>query len=346
MKLCRLFIVAAAVSGALVSVGAAQEADRIEVVLPRDAIPAIDAPEFESGENAGRFMADHELVIGLVGEREQRAYSTWQLDQHEIVNDVFEGQPVAVTWCPLCGTGIVYAREAAGRVLTFGVSGMLYRDALVMYDRQTESLWTHVDGRAIRGSLAGSALRVVPAVHATWKEWRTLYPDTRVLRKRGALRSAYEDYNRNPVRLGIFGRRNTDTRLPGKERVLGVRAEGAAMAFPLAAVRDARVAEAVVGALPVLVVAVGPELPVVAFERRVVGRDLTFRLDGAGRVAVLRDNETGSTWDIATGRATSGALAGSLLKRAAAYPAFWFGWRGYFPSSSVWSSGRTEAGRP
>ena len=79
-------------------VTAAQESDRIEVVLPRDAIPAIDKPEFEPAAGANRAMADNELVIGLVGEREQRAYSTWQLDRHEIVNDVFEGRPVAVTW--------------------------------------------------------------------------------------------------------------------------------------------------------------------------------------------------------------------------------------------------------
>jgi hypothetical protein len=77
---------------------AAQELDRIEVVLPRDAIPAIDKPEFEPTAAAGRAMAENELVIGLVGEREQRAYSTWQLDRHEIVNDVFEGRAVAVTW--------------------------------------------------------------------------------------------------------------------------------------------------------------------------------------------------------------------------------------------------------
>jgi hypothetical protein len=80
------------------TVVAAQEPDSIEVVLPRDAIPAIDAPEFDPAARADRVMADEELVIGLVGEREQRAYSTWQLDRHEIVNDTFEGRPIAVTW--------------------------------------------------------------------------------------------------------------------------------------------------------------------------------------------------------------------------------------------------------
>lgn len=94
MRKSALFVIA--VAGA--SLMAAQESDRIEVVLPRDAIPAIDQPEFEPAASADRVMDDDELVIGLIGAREQRAYSTWQLDRHEIVNDIFEGRPVAVTW--------------------------------------------------------------------------------------------------------------------------------------------------------------------------------------------------------------------------------------------------------
>lgn len=230
----------------------------------------------------------------------------------------------------------MYARDLAGRTLTFGVSGMLYKDGLVMYDRQTDTLWTQVDGRAVRGALAGRQLEIVPAVHATWKEWLALYPRSQVLKKRGELRSSYEDYNRDPRRLGIMGRRNADNRLPPKERILGIRVGNAAMAFPIAAVRVARLAEAEVGGLPVLLVAPAPDLPVLAYERRVGSRDLTFRLDTAGSQAVLRDAETNSTWEIATGKAISGAIAGAQLNRATAYPAFWFGWRGYFPSTGVW----------
>ena len=194
--------------------------DTLHVVLPKDAIRAIDRPAFEAAKKADRVMDNDELVIGLVGEREQRAYSTWQLDRYEIVNDVFEGRPIAVTWCPLCGTGVVYDRTVDNRTLTFGVSGMLFRDALVMFDRETDTLWTHVDGQGIKGALAGRILVPVAAVHATWKQWKTLYPDSLVLKKRGEFRSPYESYNRSSRKLGTFGRRNVDTRLPGKERVL------------------------------------------------------------------------------------------------------------------------------
>lgn len=219
---------------------------------------------------------------------------------------------------------------------------MLYRDGLVMYDRQTDTLWTQVDGRAVRGPLSGRQLEIVPAVHATWREWLALYPRSEVLRKRGEFQSSYEDYNRNPGRLGIMGRRNADARLPGKERVLGIRVGNAAMAFPLKSVRDARLAEAEVGGLPVLLVAAAPHLPVLAYERHAGARELTFRLVTAGGQTVLRDTETGSTWEIATGMAVDGPMAGIRLSRATAAPAFWFGWRGYFPGTGVWQPSRVE----
>lgn len=234
----------------------------------------------------------------------------------------------------------MYARDIAKRTLTFGVSGMLYKDGLVMYDRQTDTLWTQVDGRAVRGRLAGQQLQMVPAVHATWKEWRALYPHSHVLRKRGEFRSPYEDYNRSPGRLGITGRRNADDRLPGKERILGVRIGNAAMAFPVKAVRQARLAQTEVGGMPILLVAPAANLPVLAYERRVRARDVTFRLEEIGGRPVLRDIETNSTWEMSTGKATSGPMAGAQLTRATAYPAFWFGWQGYFPYTTVWQLAR------
>ena len=176
-----------------------------------------------------------------------------------------------------------------------------------------------------------------------WKQWRTLHPTTRVLRKGGEFRSAYDDYNRNPARLGIMGRRNADNRLPGKERVLGLRVGGAAMAFPIAAVRDARLVQTDVGGTPVLLVAPSPDLPVLAYERRVGSRDLTFRLESPDGRPVLRDVETGSTWDMSTGRASAGSMTGAQLNPSSAYSAFWFGWRGYFPTTGVWQASARPA---
>jgi hypothetical protein len=128
---------------------------------------------------------------------------------------------------------------------------MLLRDGLVMYDRETDTLWTHVDGRAIKGVLRGTVLEIVPSIHATWKAWKTLYPQSLVLQKRGEIRSAYESYNRDQRRMGVLGRRLRDQRLPPKERIIGVRSNDGATAFVEKDVRAAKLVEAQVGSLPI-----------------------------------------------------------------------------------------------
>lgn len=205
-----------------------------------------------------------------------------------------------------------------------------------MYDRETDTLWTHVDGRAIKGPLAGRALEIVPSIHATWKEWKTLYPESVVLKKRGEFRSPYFDYNRGG-KAGILGRPLRDKRLGAKERIVGVRAADSAMAFPEKAVREARLVQTNVGSLPVVLVAPEKGLPIVIFDRRVDDRVLMFRLDTGSPLALI-DEETRSRWRIADGEAVDGPLKGRRLSRAPAYPAFWFGWAGYFPSTDLWTN--------
>ena len=212
---------------------------------------------------------------------------------------------------------------------------MLFRDGLVMYDRERDTLWTQVDGRGIKGSLAGHRLEVVPSVHATWKQWKQLYPNSVVLKQRGTTRSAYDDYNRDPNRAGILGRRIRDKRLPPKERVIGVRTEDAATAFLEKDLRAVQLVQAEVGTLVVVLVAPASDHPVVTFNRRVSGRVLSFRL-AEGPPATMEDDESGSRWSLADGKAISGPLKGAQLERAAAYPAFWFGWLGYFPNTELW----------
>ena len=281
----------------------------------------------------------NELMIGLVGNTLRRAYSTWQLDRHEIVNDTFEGRPVAVTWCPLCATAIVYERTVAGRTLTFGVSGLLYRDALVMYDRETNTLWSHVDGRALDGPLLGETLQPVPAIHATWKQWKALYPESMILKKAGRYRSSYQDYNRDPSVISIFGRRMSRSALPPKERILGVRFGGDATAFVVRDVRKAAIVESEVGNVPIILAAVEDDLPVVAFERLVGDRVLTFP-PADSREPALVDAETRSLWRVSDGKAIDGPLQGEQLTRVTAHSAFWFGWYEFFPDSTIWQISR------
>jgi hypothetical protein len=329
-----LVVVAVALGLVVVSRSTRAQADRLASVLPKDAIPSIDEPAFERASRTFQYV-DDEPVIGVVGTHEQRAYSAWTLDLHEIVNDSLEGQPIAVTWCPLCGTAIVYARTVGTRTLSFGVSGMLFRDALVMYDRETGSLWSQVDGQAIRGTLGGQVLHPVASIQSTWAEWKALYPESLVLTKagNGGFRSSYETYNRS-TRLGVLGTQLPHPALPPKTPVLGVRYDGATMAFAIKDVRTAGLVQVTVGRAPILLASTSIALPIVAFERDVDGRRLTFtRMDDP---TVLTDVETHSRWRVADGVAIDGPLTSARLTRVITYPAFWFGWIGFFPRSTLW----------
>ncbi|MDA1133024.1 MAG: DUF3179 domain-containing protein [Proteobacteria bacterium] len=157
--------------------------DLAEVIsggVPRDGIRSIDAPEFVPVA-AQTALAGTEPVIGLVVNGVARAYPLQILIQHEIVNDVIGGVPVAVTFCPLCNTSVVYERTVDGAVLDFGVSGMLRHSDLIMYDRQTESWWQQFTGDAIAGAHAGTILRALPSRLESWDAFRARAPTGEVL---------------------------------------------------------------------------------------------------------------------------------------------------------------------
>jgi hypothetical protein len=171
-------------------------------------------------------------------------------------------------------------------------------------------------------------------MHATWQEWKTLYPESLVLKKQGERESSYEDYNRDRSRISIFGRRLKDSALPAKERILGVRDNDVATAFVLKDVREEGIVQSQVGGMPIVLASLAPNLPVVAFGRRVRDRVLTFgRTESSSD---LEDAETHSRWRISDGVAVDGPLKGERLVRVTTYPAFWFAWQRFFPQSDVW----------
>ena len=148
---------------------------------PPDGIPPIDEPRFHQARDVD-FLADTEPVLAVEVEGESRAYPVQIMIWHEIVNDTIGGLPVTITYCPLCNTAVgVDRRLDDGRVLSFGTSGRLYRSSLVMYDRQTESLWSHFDGRALAGALTGTELERIPVQTLSWGDWLRQNPDGIVL---------------------------------------------------------------------------------------------------------------------------------------------------------------------
>ena len=163
---------------------------------PKDGIPALDAPQFIRA-NAERGIGKREPVITVeIDGTTPRAYPIRYLTWHEIVNDTVGGVPVAVTFCPLCNSGMTFDRRVKGQVLRFGVSGTLRNSDMIMYDRETQSWWQQVEGRGIVGAMNGVKLRQLPTWMESWAEFKARNPDGLVMAEPAFNR----DYGRNPYR--------------------------------------------------------------------------------------------------------------------------------------------------
>ncbi|MCH7742895.1 MAG: DUF3179 domain-containing protein [Proteobacteria bacterium] len=202
---------------------------------PRDGIPAINEPKFESADEAD-WLRDKDRVLALVIQGQARAYPIRILNWHEIVNDKVGDQRFAVTYCPLCGTGVVFAANIANTSLQFGVSGLLYNSDVLLYDRNTESLWSQIMGKAVAGKLKGTLLPQIPVTHTSWKDWVKNHPDTLVLsRDTGSRRnyrnSPYAGYEKTR-RLYFKVSHKSPANYHPKERVIGVEINGHFKAYP------------------------------------------------------------------------------------------------------------------
>lgn len=201
---------------------------------PRDGIPAIDQPRFVTAAQAD-FMRDNDRVLGISLNGQQKAYPVRILNYHEIVNDQFGDTAVVVSYCPLCGTGMAFLATQNGDTLNFGVSGLLYNSDVLLYDRQTESLWSQIRKQAVAGRLKGQRLQQISMEHTRWSDWKSRYPQSQVL----SLDTGYQrDYDRSPYtgyadseRL-MFSVAATDPRFHPKEYVIGVEINGIFKAYP------------------------------------------------------------------------------------------------------------------
>ena len=303
-------------------------------VTKRDAVAAIDKPEFYDAAAAGKEYNASEAVIGVSINGENRAYSTAFLETHEIVNDVIGGQKVVVSWSPLSYSAAAYVREVDGRELTFGSTGQLAMNTPVWYDRQTDSRWSQVTGEAIEGPERGNVLTAVPVQVTKWSDWRTRHPDTLALVKGArSLLSPYAQYYRSND-AGVTQRVQEDGRLGARDLVLGVVAGDGAAAYPYRVLRAQGAINDQIAGEPVLAVLDPANSLAVAYSRRLPdGRVLTFSgSDGT----TLVDAETGSTWSGVDGRATAGALQGTQLAPLKSTLMFWFAWKDWYPGAALY----------
>ncbi|MFB6241045.1 MAG: DUF3179 domain-containing protein [Gemmatimonadota bacterium] len=327
---------------------------------PKDGIPSIDDPEFQSPDEADDWLeaSDPVMVVDLNGE--VKAYPLRILVMHEIVNDRVGGTPVAVTYCPLCNTALVFDRRIEGTgVVEFGTTGRLRHSDLVMYDRTTGTWWQQASGEGIVGRHAGHTLDFLSSNTFSWGRVKELYPDVRVLSRetgydRDYSRSPYPGYDSPDGRpIGRFVSGPTDGRLRPMQRVVAVRTDDGGWAVPYSSLRDRRVVNAEVAGRPLVVFwAPGASSPLdeprisrgrdvgqtAVYDRRVDGRTLTFRWREGGSASdgAWVDEQTGSRWNLA-GRAVEGPLSGSALDEVQHDHPFWFAWVGFRPETELWT---------
>lgn len=313
--------------------------------LPPDAIPAVNGPEMVGpGEPEASYLRDDDRVLGVVMEGEARAYPHNILWHHEIVNDVVAGRDISVTFCPLTGSGLAFRPDVGGRNVDLGVSGLLFANNLVMYDRDTGEVYgpqLAIEGRC--ESFRGLALDLMPVQETSWGRWKALHPDTKVVSgELGFSRNyrfyPYRDYDQLSSNELLFPMTVDETR-PIKERVLAVRSGLAGRGYPFGELEDMGEYVAineVIGGIPtaVLYESTGGQTAL-AFDARIDGQTLTFDATPGGAFV---DVETQSTWRI-DGLATAGPLAGRRLEtRADAYTLFWFAWRHFQPNGQVFAA--------
>ncbi len=312
---------------------------------PRDGIPPIDDPIFETPALASQWLSDNEPGAMVIVDGDARFYALSILTRHEIVNDAFGDVPVAVTYCPLCNTAIAFDRRVNGEVLRFGVSGLLRNSDLVMWDDQTVSLWQQVTGEGIVGEYAGANLEPVSTAIVSFGQFREAHPDGKSL----AAESAFgrTTYGSNPyvgystsARPFLFDGEIDDREL-ALSRVVGVTAGDAARAYAFDDVRAAGAINDVVGNQPVVILSGGRTTdaldgPIIAgsanigtalaLDPVVDGQTLTFSANGDD---TFTDDQTGSTWTV-LGQATAGELAGTQLDTVVHRNEFWFAWQAFF----------------
>lgn len=237
----------------------------------------------------------------------------------------------------------MYSREIDGQVYTFGVSGKLWRDALLMYDHQTRSLWSQVTGQAVEGECQGKQLKILVSMpKITWQFWETHYPETKVLsvgdnidrfwqQREDEAWDGYQRYHQSS-NAGISGIRYNDLRLKNKEKVVGVRIAENYRAYPFSVFKKTAIVNDTIAQRPVLVFHHNKSGATAVFLRFVGTKRLTF----VNSVDYLvQDEQTETLWNLITGAAVEGKLKGKRLQRYPAVNVYWFAWARYHPATTV-----------
>lgn len=317
----------------------------------KDGIQSIDVPAFNSIKEAENWLPAREPVVAFISGTEARAYPLQILIYHEIVNDLVDGQSIAVTYCPLCNAAMVFDRLHRSELLEFGTTGKVHTSNLVMYDRSSESWWLQFTGEGVVGKYTGEKLTLLPSQIVSFEQFKNAYPGGVVLSKQTGFDkkygvNPYAGYDSRSMPYGWFFRKTVDTRLAAMERVLGVVTENETRAYPFSTLNVVPILQQQVDDHPVLIVskkgiasAVDKKLireskdtlTAAAYSRVVNGKVLDFKLIDAE----LIDIQTNSRWSL-FGEAVDGPLRGKRLVKLDRGVYFAFVWLEFYPQSEIY----------
>ena len=304
--------------------------------VKKDGIPALDQPGFIAAAEQD-YLDENDRVFGVYLNGVAKAYPHIIMDPHEMCNDVVGGEPVSLSYCTLCGSGVLYRGAHPSREgkapFTFGSSGLLYRSNKLMYDRPTNSLWNNLTGEPVAGRLAesGIKLELAPLVVSTWGEWKKRHPETLVLdpTKTGFARdyevSPYEDYFASDKTMFPVWLRSEA--LATKQRVYTLVLGGRPKAYPVDLLKEERVTHDTLGGVDIVLLTNAQSGAVRAY--RTKARHFVLVSD-----TELREEPPGIRWRVREDRLES--EDGSVLERVAGHDAFWFGWFAFYPSTEIY----------
>jgi len=299
----------------------------------KDCIPSIDDPSFESASAADDWLEEGDLVIGLKRDGETKAYPLRILNVHEIVNDRIAGHSVVVTYCPLCRSGLVYSRNVGGQTLEFGVSGRLWNANLVMYDRQTDTFWSQVQGNAIKGKLVPAELDLITSTITEWSKWKQAHPDTAVLsRDTGIYKPSQYDSNpyrryQNSESVG-YGVEGTDDRLHPKEIVYGISIGSEATAYRESTIEDEEIVHDRFGGSNVVLIRHPESGAIKAY--RSPREDIRLNWNGTELI-----DDDGGRWN-RTDEGLEHEDGQLTIDELPTHGFFWFAWEAFHPETTVY----------
>ena len=305
----------------------------------KDAIRAVDEPNFVSISEI-EYMEDDDLVQVLRLGEEIFAYTVNILDWHEIVNDVQGDEYLAITYCPLTGTGICWDREIEGTVTDFGVSGWLYNSNMIAFDRATDSYWSQMQRKCINGNYTGRSLAYHHMVEMSWAALKELFPEAKVLSLDTGFGLPYTDYPYYdyPTNNDFFvvPIEFDDQRYPAKEKMLGVDVLSEIKAYPFSAFPEDQitVVNDVFKGQPIVVIVHPAKQFITAYKANLEGKTYNFTAVQDEKSVVMMDDQ-GNKWNL-LGLATEGPDQGESLKTVKAFTGYWFAWLEFFPLASVY----------